>query len=101
MALPAPVKIELLGGVGRREGTRLRRLLGALPRLEPSPEVWGRLESWVERAAANGQRFGLGDLLIAATAAEGGNALWSLDGDFARMASLGFITLHDFPPPEA
>ena len=45
----------------------------------------------VERAAASGQRFGFGDLLIGALAAETGSLLWSLDTDFTRMEALHLV----------
>lgn len=92
VVLPVPVRIELLGGLGRQDRARLKKLLDAVPPVRPTAETWTLIETWVERAWASGDHFGMGDLLIAALAAEGKHALWSLDGDFARMAALGFIT---------
>jgi predicted nucleic acid-binding protein len=40
-----------------------------------------------------GQRFGIVDLLIAATAHEHGASVWSLNSDFERFAKLRFIKL--------
>ncbi|MCU0725394.1 MAG: PIN domain-containing protein [Planctomycetes bacterium] len=94
VALPAPVRIELLSGASKRDGPRLRRVLSALPLWFPDREAWDLLDGWVERAAAAGDRFGVGDLLIAVIAARHDATLWSLDLDFARMAALGFLALH-------
>lgn len=93
VALPAPVRIELLSGVRAVEQARLSRLLSALPVMSPSPVVWARIETWVVAATAAGHRFGLGDLLIAAIASEQAIPVWSLDSDFARMEKLGFVKL--------
>ena len=91
VALPIPVRLELLGGVSRAQEPRLRRALSGLPVLLPTEATWERMDRWVRVAAARGHRFGIGDLLIAAIAAEHGTFLWSLDRDFARMEGLGFI----------
>lgn len=93
VALPAPVRIEILSGARRGERAGLDRLLSALPILYPTMGTWQRIEGWVTTGAARGHRFGVGDLLIGALAAENGYALWSLDSDFVRMARLGLITL--------
>lgn len=72
VALPIPVKIEILSGAKKSE---LQRLEGA-----------GKLvEKWVTA--------GVGDLLVAAVAVEHDCTLWSLDSDFMRMASLRMVNL--------
>jgi predicted nucleic acid-binding protein len=94
VALAAPVCIELLGGVRKRQQRELRSLLAALPSYRPTDATWDRMEAWALDAGGKGHRFGVGDLLVAAIAAEHGSAVWSLDSDFAAMAKLGFIEAH-------
>ena len=95
--LAAPVRIEILSGARNQDRARLRRSLSALPVYYPLPTTWARIEEWVDIAGGRGERFGSADLLVAAIAADNRAALWSLDGDFRRMARLGFIDLHPGP----
>ena len=97
VALPAPVKLEILSGASRNDRRRLRQVLSAIPVLSPDDQTWLRIDQWIDRAGDAGERFGIGDLLIAAIAARRDAAVWSLDDDFARMARLGFIRLHGSP----
>lgn len=94
VALAAPVRLEILAGASSTELPRLRRLLSALPLLLPRDGIWTKLETWVQRARAAGERFGALDLLIGGIADDHGALLWSEDHDFARMAKLGFVKLH-------
>jgi predicted nucleic acid-binding protein len=91
VGLPMPVRLEILGGASATDRKRLRRALSALPVLYPTQETWRLLDRWVERAAASGQRFGFGDLLIAALAAETRSLVWSLDAAFDRMERLDLV----------
>jgi predicted nucleic acid-binding protein len=94
VAVAPPIRLEILGGASRRDLPRLRRVLSALPLLEPGASIWDDIERWVELAVARGQRFGVGDLLIAGIAAQHAAEIWSLDHDFARMERLGFVERH-------
>lgn len=98
VALPVPVRVEILSGARRSERLRLARLLSALPLLLPTDDTWRQIEAWVSTGAAAGHRFGVADLLIAALAAESGCSVWSQDADFARLARLGLISLSDGTP---
>jgi predicted nucleic acid-binding protein len=93
VGLPIPVRIEILAGARAAEQTRLARVLSALPLLTTTDATWSRIERWVITGGAAGQSFGMGDLLVAAVAAENECAVWSLDRDFQRMAKLGFVSL--------
>jgi predicted nucleic acid-binding protein len=95
VALAVPVRLELLSGASRADRVRLRRVLSALPVLYPADDTWRVIDAWLDKAGDAGQRFGFGDLLIAALAHETGSLLWSLDADFSRMARLGFVQLYE------
>ena len=95
VAMTPPIRIELLSGSGAADLPRLRRVLSALPLFSPSEKCWERIEGWVESAVRAGRRFAVADLLIAAVAAESDLAIWSLDADFAEMAALGFVVVHE------
>ena len=99
VALPIPVRVEILSGVSRAQEPRLRRALSGLPLLFPTDATWERIDGWIGEAADRGHRFGVGDLLIAAIAADHGMPLWSLDSDFRRMQHLGFIDEYNPQPP--
>ena len=95
VALAAPVRLEILSGASQQEFRRLRDDLSALPTFYPSRETWTKMERWIEVAARAGQRFGIGDLLIAAIAAEEKGRVWSRDSDFTRLGDLELIDLFD------
>lgn len=94
VVMAAPVRVELFSGSGRRDVTRLKRVLSALPLWLPTDATWTTMEAWAQRGSARGQRFGVGDLLVAAIAAERAAPVWSLDADFARMKRLGFVQVY-------
>ena len=89
--LALPVRLELSAGLARAERTRFRRALAALPLAVPTEDTWRLVERWIDDAADAGHRFAVVDLLIAALAHELTGLIWSLDGDFERMARLGFV----------
>jgi predicted nucleic acid-binding protein len=93
--LTAPVRTELLGGARTADRKQLKRLLTALPVAYPTNSTWRLMDGWAELARDCGDRFGVGDLLIAAIAREAGALVWSLDADFARMERLKMVALYD------
>lgn len=98
VALPIPVRVELLSGASRAQEPHLRRALSGLPLLLPTDATWERIDGWIRDATKRGHRFGFGDLLIAAIAADHNMPLCSLDSDFQRMQRLGFIDEYDLQP---
>ena len=92
--LPVPVRTELIGGARAADRRQLRRTLSALPLAYPTDDTWPLMDRWAEHARDRGERFGVGDLLLAAIAREAGALVWSLDADFARMARLKFVALY-------
>jgi predicted nucleic acid-binding protein len=89
--LPVPVRVELLSGAGAHTVAMLQRTLSALAALTPSRDTWALVEQWAVRGANVGNRFGVGDLLIAACTAERGARLWTLDRDFDPMFRLRWV----------
>jgi len=91
VCLPLPVRLELIAGFRQTDRIAFRRNVAAMPLAVPTEDTWGLMERWVEQAADAGDRFTLTDLMIAALAHELSARVWSLDSDFERMASLGFV----------
>ncbi len=93
VAIAIPVRIEILSGASRLNFRRLRDDLLALPTFYPSRSTFEMIEDWVRASVERGERFGFGDLVIAAIASEQRGKIWSRDKDFARMSRMGFIQL--------
>ncbi|MBI3074046.1 MAG: PIN domain-containing protein [Deltaproteobacteria bacterium] len=94
VALPVPVRIELLNGARPADRESLVDVLDPLVAVAPRESTWRLIETWIQRAVKSGHQFGVVDLLIGALAAEHSGAVWSLDRDFERMARLGFVKLY-------
>ena len=94
VALPVPVRSELLMGVAGPARNQLAGVLSALPVIYPSEDTWRTLDAWTERTTRTGQFFSLGDLLIAILASEAGALVWSLDRDFERLERLTLVKLY-------
>lgn len=94
VALPVPVRSELLMGVTGPARAQLTNVLSALPVIYPSEATWRTLDSWTERTSRAGQFFSLGDLLIGILASESGALVWSLDQDFRRLERLSLVRLY-------
>ncbi len=94
VALPVPVRTELLLGTGGRTRERLARTLAALPLIYPTDDTWRTIDTWTLRAGEAGERFSLGDLRICVLAANEPALVWSLDDDFRRLAKLELLTLY-------
>lgn len=94
VALALPVRVELLAGARHQDRRSLRSALSGLPVLRPTDDTWTLVESWAPRAADAGERFALADLMIGALASEIQGLVWSLDGDFKRLAKLGLVHLY-------
>ena len=95
VAMPAPVRAELLSAMPVGDFVRYRRLFSALPMWFPTKETWIRMEVWLEYAVQKGERFGMADLLIASISVEKRARLWSLDRDFSRMSKLRLIEVYE------
>lgn len=91
VALPVPVRVELLSGAGRRERPRLRRALTGLPILTITEDTWSTIDAWIDNTF---EAFSIPDLLVAAAAREIGALVWSLDSDFERMERAGLVQLY-------
>ncbi len=94
VALPVPVRTELLLGTGGPTRERLTRTLAALPLIYPTDDTWRTIDAWTLRAGEAGERFSLGDLLIGVLATTEQAPVWSLDDDFRRLAKLELLTLY-------
>ena len=97
--LPIPVKIELLSGTSKRDRAAMALGLEALPVAYPNDDTWRTIVEWTGRASGAGVAFGVGDLLIAAIAAENGASLWSLDSAFDRLERMRLIAQYEPPRP--
>jgi predicted nucleic acid-binding protein len=94
VALPVPVRSELLMGVSGATRKQLGERLEALTVLYPTDETWRTLDAWTERASRSGHTFSLVDLTVGILASAVGALVWSLDKDFERMEKLKLLHLY-------
>jgi predicted nucleic acid-binding protein len=95
IALPLPVRLELVAGIARKDRRAFVRALSGLPVIMPTEETWRAVEGWIPAAADKGQRFAVTDLLIAGLAHDIDALVWSMDDDFGRMERLGFVRRYE------
>jgi predicted nucleic acid-binding protein len=88
VAICGPVLAELLGGADDMQRTSIVDTVGDLPWADLDHVAWQDVGAVARRLHQAGQTLPLTDLTIAVAAARAGHALWSLDADFERIASV-------------
>jgi predicted nucleic acid-binding protein len=94
VSLALPVRLELWAAIAHHQRADFNRRFGALPQLHVTEQTWQPLRGWIEKAADQGHRFAIPDLLVASLADQIGGLVWSLDGDFERMERLELVSLY-------
>lgn len=94
VALPVPVRSELLMGASGVTRKQLAERLGALTVLYPTDDTWRTLDSWTERASRSGHTFSVVDLMVGILASDVDALIWSLDKDFERLEKLKLVRLY-------
>ena len=95
VALPVPARSELLMGARAADRAKLERQLKGVPLLYPTDASWRTIDDWTRTASSAGSTFAIADLLIGVLTAEIGGLVWSADGDFERMETLGLVQRFD------
>jgi predicted nucleic acid-binding protein len=94
VAICWPIRVELLVGVKIRERwVILNEQLSALDHLPVTDATWHRAARIGHDLARRGQTVPLPDLVIGAAAIEHGVPLWTVDGDFRRIAKVAPLSL--------
>jgi len=83
-----PVIAELLAGVRGRQRDQLAEQLGAQPWTEIRRSDWLTVGHTAARLQERGQTTPLIDIQIAVCAVNADAELWTLDGDFERVAEI-------------
>ncbi len=87
VAVCGPVLAELLAGAGETQREAVLDTVGGLPFADLRRADWEKVGAVARRLRESGQTLPLTDLAIAVAAARAGHLLWSLDGDFERIAT--------------
>ena len=56
VALPVPVRVEILSGASKADRHKLRRVLSALPSLYPTDDTWRLIDGWLDGAGFGSER---------------------------------------------
>lgn len=88
IAICGPVLAGLLAGAGETQRDAITGTVGSLPLADLDRASWEEVGGVARRLRQSGQALPLTDLAIAVAAARAGYALWSLDSDFERIASV-------------
>ncbi len=92
-----PIRVELLIGVKKSERwAALDEQLSAFEHVPVTDDTWHRAARLGYDLARRGQTVPLPDLVIAAAAMEQNVDLWTVDGDFKRIAGVGPLTVDWF-----
>lgn len=94
-ALIGPIRFELLSGI--REAARFQKVQGYLSAFHLLPveeAIYDLAAEFYNRCRTAGVAPGSFDMLIAASAAHHGAAIFTTDGDFARYAEHLPVRLH-------
>lgn len=92
-----PIRAELLIGVKTLERwASLNEQLAALEQVSITDVTWSHAARLGHELARKGQSVPLPDLLIGTTALQHGLPLWTVDGDFKRIAAVAPLHLDLF-----
>ena len=96
--LIGPIRQEILSGAApRRRFEQLRDVLRAFPEILLRAEDYEQAAEFYNSCRSKGEQATNVDLLLCAVSARHHLAVYSLDGDFTRLAKLLPIALHPHP----
>ena len=90
----SPVRLEVLGGAGKEERTRLGRHFSVIPYRQVCEDDWDRAVALAWRLRDGGLTVPWLDVLIAAVAIHDGVRLYAVDAHFEEIAQRAGLRLY-------